>query len=80
MTYVFQQPEMSYSYIKNGCSQRPHVLYVRMCLNSNTLLCMKVGTGGGLALSREYPKQLFGPMFYSWWNCPLKQVPVNWMR
>ena len=22
-------------------------------------------------LSREYPKKLFGPMFYSWWNSPL---------
>ena len=32
---------------------------------------MKVGTGGNLGLSREYHKQLFGPLFYTWWNCPL---------
>ena len=33
--------------------------------------CMKVDSGGNLGLSREYPKKLFGHMFYSWWNCPL---------
>ena len=33
--------------------------------------CMKVGTGGNLGLSREYHKKLFGPLFYSWWSCPL---------
>ena len=32
--------------------------------------CVKVGSGGNLGLSREYPKKLFEPMFYSWWNCP----------
>ena len=32
--------------------------------------CMKVGSGGDLDLSREYSKKLFGPMFYSWCNCP----------
>ena len=32
---------------------------------------MKVGTGGNLGLSREYHKNLFGPLFYTWWNCPL---------
>ena len=32
---------------------------------------MKVGTGGNLDLSREYHDKLFGPLFYSWWNCPL---------
>ena len=27
-------------------------------------------------MSRVYPKTLFGPMFYSWWNCPLShKVP-----
>ena len=26
---------------------------------------------GVLDMSRVYPKTLFGPMFYSWWNCPL---------
>ena len=36
--------------------------------------CMKVGTGGNLDLSREYHKKLFGPLFYSWWNYPLKKV------
>ena len=35
--------------------------------------CMKVGTGGNLDLSRKYHKKLFWPLFYSWWNCPLKQ-------
>ena len=33
---------------------------------------MQVGSGGNLGVSREYPKKLFGPMFYSRWNCPLK--------
>ena len=32
---------------------------------------MKVGTGGNLDLSREYHMKLFGPLFYTWWNCPL---------
>ena len=32
---------------------------------------MKVGTGGNLGLSRVYHKNLFGPLFYTWWNCPL---------
>ena len=27
---------------------------------------MKVGSGGNLGLSRAYPKELFGLMFYSW--------------
>ena len=35
--------------------------------------CMKVGTGRNLDLSREYHKKLFGPLFHSWWNCPLKR-------
>ena len=38
--------------------------------------CMKVGSVGNLGLSREYPKKLFGPMFYSWWNCPLIKCKV----
>ena len=33
---------------------------------------MKVGSGGNLSLSREYSKKLFGPMFYSCCNCPLR--------
>ena len=32
---------------------------------------MKVGTGGILGLSREYHTELFGPLFYQCWNCPL---------
>ena len=36
---------------------------------------MKVGSAGNLGLSREYSLKLFGPMFYSWWNCPLKTWP-----
>ena len=35
--------------------------------------CTKVGTGGNLGLSREYNKKLFGPLFYTWWNCPLSK-------
>ena len=35
---------------------------------------MKVGTGGNLGLSREYHKKLFGPLFYTWWNCPLSSA------
>ena len=50
---------------------------------------MKVGTGGNLGLSREYHKKLFGPMFYSWYNCPLnldsgldgpKKEQVSWQH
>ena len=33
--------------------------------------CMMVGSGENLDFSREYPEKLFGPLFYSWWNCPL---------
>ena len=36
---------------------------------------MKDGSGGNLGLSRDYPKELFGPMFYSWWNCPSITAP-----
>ena len=32
---------------------------------------MKDGNGGNLGLSREYHKKLYGPLFYTWWNCPL---------
>ena len=35
---------------------------------------MKVDTGGNLGLSREYHKKLFGPLSYTWWNCPLTIV------
>ena len=35
---------------------------------------MKVGTGGNLGLSREYHKKLFGPLFYTLWNCPLNDT------
>ena len=35
---------------------------------------MKVGSGGNLGLSKEYPKKLFGPMFYSRCNYPLRKV------
>ena len=30
-----------------------------------------VGTGGNLGLSKHYHKKLFGPLFYTRWNCPL---------
>ena len=47
---------------------------VRRCLDSNIyfLYELKVGSGVHLGLSRTYANNLFGPMFYSWWNCPLK--------
>ena len=32
---------------------------------------MKVGSGGKFGLSREYSKKMFGPISYSWCNCPL---------
>ena len=35
---------------------------------------MKVGTGKNWVLIREYDKKLFGPLFYTWWNCPLMQA------
>ena len=38
---------------------------------------MKVGTGGNLDLSREYHKKLFWPLFYLWWNCPLR---IRWFQ
>ena len=37
---------------------------------------MKVGTGRNLDLSREYHKTLFGPLFHSWWNCPLTDSQI----
>ena len=37
---------------------------------------MKVGSGGNLGLSREYPKKLFGPV-YSWRNCALMSVRLS---
>ena len=55
---------------QNGRPQCLHFVSVRMCL-SNILPCMKVGSGGNLGLSREYPKKLSGPLFHSWWKCPL---------
>ena len=38
---------------------------------------MEVGSCGDLDMSRVYPKTLFGPMFYSWWNCPLREPGVR---
>ena len=38
---------------------------------------MKVGSGGNLGLCREYPKKLFWPVFYSWWDCPLSRLDVK---
>ena len=38
---------------------------------------MKVGTGGNLGLSRAYHKKLFWPLFYRWWNCPLRLLSVK---
>ena len=32
---------------------------------------MKVGSFEVLDMSQVYHTTLFGPMFYSWWNCPL---------
>ena len=41
--------------------------------------CMRDGMlGNQLHLSREYSKKLFGPMFYSWCNCPL--IRNNYQR
>ena len=48
-----------------------HSVSVKEELKQQYTSCMKVGTGGNLDLSREYHKQLFGPLFFSWWNCPL---------
>ena len=33
---------------------------------------MEVGSCGVFVMSRDYPKTLFGPIFQSWWNCPLR--------
>ena len=42
---------------------------------------MEVGGCGVLDMSRAYPKTLFGPMFYSWWNCPLTSRPGHdWVK
>ena len=35
---------------------------------------VEVGGCGVLDMSRVYPKTLFWPMFYSWWNCPLSRA------
>ena len=34
--------------------------------------CKKVGSGGHLHLNRKYSMKLFGPIFYLWSNCPLR--------
>ena len=51
-----------------------HSVSVMQVIKQQYTSCMKVGTGGNLDLSREYHKELFGPLFYSWWNCPLSAV------
>ena len=38
---------------------------------------MEVGSCWDLDMSRVYPKTLIGPMFYSWWNCPLREPGVR---
>ena len=48
-----------------------HPVSVMEVLKQQYTSCMKVGTSRNLDLSREYHKKLFGPLFYSWWNCPL---------
>ena len=48
-----------------------HSVSVKEELKQHYTSCMKVGTVGILDLSREYHKKLIGPLFYSWWNCPL---------
>ena len=45
-------------------------LKVRHVFKQQYTSCIKVGSGGDLGLSREYPKKLLGSKFYSWWNCP----------
>ena len=35
---------------------------------------VELGSCGVLDMSRVYHKTLFGPMFYSWWNCPLSNL------
>ena len=39
--------------------------------------CMNVGTGGNLGVSREYHNKLFGPLFYTCWNCPLSSQNIT---
>ena len=51
-----------------------HSVSVMEVLKQQYTSCMKVGTGTNLDLSREYHKKLFGPLFHSWWNCPLKII------
>ena len=53
-----------------------HSVSVMEVLKQQYTSCMKVGTGRNLDLSREYHKKLFGPLFHSWWNCPLNSSPV----
>ena len=39
---------------------------------------MNISSDGNLSLSKEYSNNnLFGPMFYSWCNCPLKPNPIK---
>ena len=49
-----------------------HSVSVKEVLKQQYTSCVKVVTGGNLDLSREYHKKQFGPLFYSWWNCPLR--------
>ena len=48
-----------------------HSVSVMEVLKQQYTSCMKAGTGRNLDLSGEYHKKLFGPLFHSWWNCPL---------
>ena len=54
-----------------------HSVSIMEVLKQNYTSCMKVGTGRNLDLSREYHKKLFGPLFHSWWNCPLREIMAD---
>ena len=69
-------PVRGYKKPKMAAPQCMLAVSVMEMLKQQYTSCMKVGTGRNLDLSREYHKKLIGPLFYSWWNCPLK-MSVN---
>ena len=57
-----------------------HSVPVMEVIKQQYTSCMEVSTGRNLDLSREYRKKLFGPLFYSWWNCPLTLILLTWVH
>ena len=55
------------------CPHGTYSLCIMMCSNSNILFVWRLAVVGTWCVSREYSTKLFGPMFYSCCNCPLRR-------